>query len=75
MNLEELDQFELNIFCRELGRIVFNYMQDKEHRKEFEKWYLKEYGKSYVWKTLADKENERKSNYDINERRVVEASC
>jgi hypothetical protein len=74
MNLDELDQFELNIFCRELGWIVFNYMQDKEHQKEFEKWYLKEYGEPYVWKTLADKEKERKSR-ENDERRIVEAPC
>ena len=33
-----------------LARIVTEYYQDKQHRKEFETWYKKTYGKPYVWK-------------------------
>ena len=75
MSLEGLNPYKLKQFAQILARTVQDYMQDPEHRREFEKWYLKEYGKPYVWKTLADKENERKSNYDNDERRVVEAPC
>lgn len=27
------------------------FFQDKEHRRDFEAWYKKTYGKPYVWKT------------------------
>ena len=33
-----------------LARIVTEYYQDKQHRKEFETWCKKTYGKPYVWK-------------------------
>lgn len=28
---------------------VYEFFRDKQHRKEFEEWYLKKYGKPYVW--------------------------
>lgn len=31
---------------------VREYFKDQEHRKEFERWYLKKYGKPYVWKSV-----------------------
>lgn len=27
----------------------FEFFRDEQHRKEFEDWYLKKYGKPYVW--------------------------
>lgn len=33
-----------------LLRRVESYFQDKQHRREFETWFLKKYGKPYVWK-------------------------
>lgn len=37
-----------------LGRIVCNavktYFENENHRRAFEEWYLKHYGKPYVWK-------------------------
>lgn len=44
----------LGSFCRELGRRIRNYYADKEHRKEFESWYLQEYGEPYRWKKKGD---------------------
>lgn len=41
---------QLNRFCRMLRRTVRRYLDDKKHRKEFEKWYLDKYGKPYEWK-------------------------
>ena len=29
---------------------VREYFQDAQHRKDFEKWYEKKYGKQHVWK-------------------------
>lgn len=43
-------QKRLNSFARELRRRVRKYLDDREHRKEFEKWYLRKYGKPYEWK-------------------------
>ena len=44
----------INSFCRELRRRVHRYLLDKEHREEFEEWYLGKYGKPYEWKKRAD---------------------
>lgn len=33
-----------------LSHIVSKYLQDSEHRREFETWYEKTYGKKYIWK-------------------------
>lgn len=33
-----------------LFRRVESYFQDKQHRREFEAWFQKKYGKPYVWK-------------------------
>lgn len=40
-------------------RSVREYYRDPEHRKEFEDWYLEEYGERYVWKTYGSIFNER----------------
>lgn len=38
-----------------LGRTVRLWMAEPEHRAEFESWYLKTYGKEYVWQTVGGK--------------------
>jgi len=48
--MDELAQKKLKSFCRDLARRVQRYYADEEHRKEFEEWYFKKYGKQYVWK-------------------------
>lgn len=35
------------------ARSVYEFFRDKQHRKEFEEWYLKEYGKPYVWESVS----------------------
>lgn len=35
-----------------LVQIVREYFTDEGHRKEFEDWYLKEYGKPYHWEKI-----------------------
>lgn len=47
-----------NRFARLIARKVSEYFMDPEHRKEFEDDYKKRTGNDYVWKTLADIENE-----------------
>lgn len=31
----------------------FEFKSDEQHRKEFEEWYLKKYGKPYVWESVS----------------------
>lgn len=47
-------QEKLNRLARILYRTVYRYYEDAEHRKEFEEWYLREYGVPYHWKTLKE---------------------
>lgn len=35
-----------------LAQIVREYFTDEGHRKEFEDWYLKQYGKPYQWEKI-----------------------
>ena len=44
-------QLRLNSFCWDLQNRVRDYLRDPEHRREFEEWYLQQYGKPYQWKT------------------------
>lgn len=37
-------------FCTILAKKVEAYFQDEEHRKQFEEWYKKKYGKDYEWR-------------------------
>lgn len=36
--------------CYVLVKKVQEYFQDTEHRKQFEEWYKKKYGKDYEWR-------------------------
>lgn len=44
----------MNSFARELRRRVRRYLDDREHRREFEEWFLRKYGKQYQWKKEGD---------------------
>lgn len=37
-------------FASLLARSAREFFQNEQHRKEFEEWHLKKYGKSYEWK-------------------------
>lgn len=37
-------------FCSILMKKVEAYFQDEEHRRQFEEWYKKKYGKDYEWR-------------------------
>jgi hypothetical protein len=37
-------------FCASLVKRVEAYFQDEEHRRRFEEWYKKKYGKDYEWR-------------------------
>lgn len=39
----------LKSYSRNIRRRVYEYLTDKDHRREFEEWYLKKYGKKYKW--------------------------
>lgn len=41
---------QLKELSRDLCRIVGDSLRDESKRKDFEQWYLKRYGKPYVWK-------------------------
>ena len=45
-------QGQAKAFALLLAQEVREYFKDPEHRKEFERWYLKKYGKPYVWKPV-----------------------
>lgn len=47
-----------NSFCDILVRKVREYFKVEEHRKDFEEWYRKEYGKEYEWRDAHDKQSE-----------------
>lgn len=40
-------------FTSLLARSVREFFRDEQHRKEFEEWYLKKYGKPYVWESVS----------------------
>ena len=39
-------------FASLLARSVREYFRNEQHRKEFEDWYMKKYGRPYVWKPV-----------------------
>lgn len=36
--------------CTILIKKVEDYFRDEEHRRQFEEWYRKKYGKEYEWR-------------------------
>jgi len=57
--MSELEQrVSGSVFCDILVRKVREYFKVEEHRKDFEEWYRKEYGKEYEWRDAHDKQSE-----------------
>lgn len=54
MSTTHLTSWTRNSIGKTLARTVSRYLQNKEHRREFEVWYEKTYGKKYVWKKRSD---------------------
>ncbi len=50
MSTAQLSSWTQNSLGRLLARTVSRYLQSAEHRREFEAWYEKTYGKKYTWK-------------------------
>lgn len=50
MSTAQLSSWTQNSLGRLLARKVSRYLQSAEHRREFEAWYEKTYGKKYTWK-------------------------
>ncbi len=50
MSETQLSSWTQNSLGRILARTVSRHLQSAEHRREFEIWYEKTYGKKYVWK-------------------------
>ena len=61
MTLSETVKIQPKI-SKQIGRLlahtVSRYLEDKEHRREFEKWYFEKYGTEYQWKYRQNKSNE-----------------
>lgn len=36
--------------CTILAKKVQDYFKDEKHKREFEEWYRKKYGKEYEWR-------------------------
>lgn len=39
-------------FASLLARSVREYFRNEQHRKEFEDWHMKKYGRPYVWESV-----------------------
>lgn len=50
MSAALLEGWRQESMSRLLVKTVSRYLQDKEHRREFEEWYFQTYGKKYEWK-------------------------
>lgn len=44
------DTNKIEVFTSILAKRVEKYFQDEEHRRQFEEWYRKKYGKEYEWR-------------------------
>lgn len=47
---EVIDSDKLDGFALVLAKKVQDYFKDEKHKREFEEWYRKKYGKEYVWR-------------------------
>lgn len=47
----QIDTITAKRIGRLLAHTVSRYLEDKEHRREFEKWYFEKYGTEYQWQT------------------------
>jgi len=50
MTMLDISPIVPKLAAQEVVSELLSYFEDKEHRKEFEEWYLKTYGKQYVWR-------------------------
>lgn len=50
MSAAPLEEFTKKEIGKLLAKTVSRYMNNKEHRREFEKWYFEKYGVKYQWK-------------------------
>ena len=48
--ISQLPTAELSALTNLLTSKVKEYFNSPDHRKEFEEWYYRKYGKEYVWK-------------------------
>lgn len=51
MSTPTIESNAMERLSRILAQTVIKYFDDAEHRRDFEIWYEKTYGKKYVWKT------------------------
>ena len=47
-----VSDFAKTMLGKSLAKIVTQYLEDPEHRREFEEWYFNKYGVKYQWKTV-----------------------
>lgn len=50
MSTEEIPRENQTVLGKSICSAIKTYFEDEEHRRAFEKWYLQNYGKPYVWK-------------------------
>lgn len=53
---------------QELCKNILSYLEDEEHRKDFEEWYFEKYGVEYEWKKgvkQCHKEKEEKERLSV----------
>lgn len=48
-DITQLPTNELSTLTNLLTARVKEYFKSSDHRKEFEEWYYRKYGKEYVW--------------------------
>ena len=50
-----MDEFTKKRIGRLLFKTVSRYLEEEEHRREFEKWYFEKHGVEYQWKRGSDR--------------------
>lgn len=45
-----MEDLTMRNLLKETMKAVRRYLDDPEHRREFERWYFVRYGEKYVWK-------------------------
>ena len=50
MNPTIPDNWGWRNFGHSLAKKIATYLEDPEHRREFEQWYFEKYGHAYIWK-------------------------
>lgn len=61
MSSSPLEESTKKRIGRLLAQTVSRYLENIEHRREFEEWYFQKYGVKYQWKIGGVQHNKRSS--------------